>query len=121
MKIEDELAITGDTLLLQILINNLLENAVKYSPAASTVTLKARKNKNKIEVSILDEGPGIPEAEKQRIFDRFYRIGNEAQRKTKGTGLGLYLCRKIAADHNGGIAVTNNSPHGSNFTIQFAL
>ncbi|HJU45844.1 MAG TPA: ATP-binding protein, partial [Chitinophagaceae bacterium] len=109
---EDDLVITGDTLLLQILINNLLENAVKYSPSTGTITLKARSNKNKIEVSILDEGPGIPDEEKQRIFDRFYRIGNEAQRKTKGTGLGLYLCRKIASDHNATISVTNNSPQG---------
>lgn len=119
--IEDNLVITGDTLLLQILINNLLENAVKYSHPTGTVTLQARKNKNKITISILDEGPGIPEAEKKRIFDRFYRIGNEAQRKTKGTGLGLYLCRKIAADHKAAISVTNNSPQGSNFTIHFEV
>jgi K+-sensing histidine kinase KdpD len=119
-EIEDDLVINGDTLLLQILINNLLENAVKYSPATGMITLKAQRNKNKIVVSIIDEGPGIPDAEKKRIFDRFYRIGNEAQRKTKGTGLGLYLCRKIAADHDADLRVTNNNPHGSNFTIQFS-
>lgn len=119
--IEDNLVITGDAFLLQILINNLLENAVKYSPVTATVTLIARKNKNKINVSILDEGPGIPEPEKKRIFDRFYRIGNEAQRKTKGTGLGLYLCRKIAKDHHATISVTNNIPQGTNFTIHFPV
>ena len=119
-EIDKELFITGDRLLLQIMINNLLENAVKYSPVTGIVTLKAQQNKNKVLVSIADEGPGIPDAEKQRIFDRFYRIGNEAQRKTKGTGLGLYLCRKIAADHNAAITVTNNSPQGSNFIIQFS-
>lgn len=121
MEIEDDLVITGDTLLLQILINNILENAVKYSPSTGTITLKASRHKNRIGVCILDEGPGIPDGEKQRIFERFYRIGNEAQRKTKGTGLGLYLCRKIAADHNAQISVTNNSPQGSNFMIQFAV
>lgn len=119
--IEDNLAITGDALLLQILINNLLENAVKYSPPTAMITLTAQKNKNKIDISIIDEGAGIPEPEKKRIFDRFYRIGNEAQRKTKGTGLGLYLCRKIAQDHRATISVTNNSPQGSNFTIHFAV
>ena len=68
-----------------------------------------------------DEGPGIPEEEKDKIFERFYRIGNESVRKTKGTGLGLYLCKKIAHDHNAYISVTNLSPTGSNFTIHFKI
>lgn len=119
-EIEKELVITGDMLLLQILINNLLENAVKYSPPSGTITVKAFRNKTKIELQVLDEGPGIPDEERTRIFERFYRIGNEAQRKTKGTGLGLYLCRKIASDHGASITVAHNSPQGSNFIIQFA-
>ena len=56
------------------------------------------------------KGPGIPDEEKKKIFERFYRIGNEATRKTQGTGLGLYLCKRSPADHNADISVTNNIP-----------
>ena len=55
------------------------------------------------------KGPGIADDEKKKIFTKFYRIGNEATRKTQGTGLGLYLCSKIARDHNADISVTNNT------------
>ena len=72
-------------------------------------------------MQVKDEGPGIDDEEKKRIFTKFYRIGNEATRKTQGTGLGLYLCRKIARDHNGDISVTNNEPRGSNFVVIFKL
>ncbi len=119
--IEDDLAITGDTLLLQIMINNLLENAIKYSPKESTIAFTLSGRPYSITLSVLDEGPGIPDKEKKKIFDRFYRIGNESVRKTKGTGLGLYLCKKIAADHNAIIQVTDNAEHGSIFSIHFKL
>ncbi|HET9747341.1 MAG TPA: ATP-binding protein, partial [Chitinophagaceae bacterium] len=64
---------------------------------------------------------GISDAEKTKIFEKFYRTGNESTRKTQGTGLGLYLCRKIAEHHNADILVTNNEPAGSNFAIRFHL
>ena len=70
-------------------------------------------------MSVKDEGPGIPENEKKKIFSKFYRIGSEATRKTKGTGLWLYLCSKIAADHNADISVTDNQPRGSSFVVRF--
>jgi two-component system sensor histidine kinase CiaH len=119
IQIEQDLSITGDTLLLQIMINNLLENAVKYSPKESIIRFKLARSNRTIELNVIDEGPGIPEKERKKIFDRFYRIGNESMRKTKGTGLGLYLCRKIASDHNAVVSVTNNEDAGSNFTIHF--
>lgn len=119
--IEDDLAVTGDTLLLQIMINNLLENAVKYSPKERTITFKLSKLPNTIVLNVMDEGPGIPDKEKKKIFDRFYRMGNESVRQTKGTGLGLYLCKKIAADHNAFLQVTDNTNVGSNFSIHFKL
>lgn len=121
INIEPDLALTGDTLLLQIMINNLLENAIKYSPKESTIMFLLKRQSNAIDLHILDEGPGIPEEERKKIFDRFYRIGNESVRKTKGTGLGLYLCKKIAADHNAVIQVTNNAGSGSKFSIHFKL
>lgn len=121
INIEKDATVIGDTLLLQIMINNLLENAVKYAPKESTIGFKLVKHHHSIEINVIDEGPGIPENERKKIFDRFYRIGNESMRKTKGTGLGLYLCRKIAADHHAVISVTNNATAGSNFAIHFNM
>jgi K+-sensing histidine kinase KdpD len=118
-KIENDIVFTGDALLLQIMINNLLENAIKYSPKDSTISFDLNTKPGSIELNVADEGNGIPENEKKNIFERFYRIGNEDQRKTKGTGLGLYLCRKIAKDHHANIFVSNNITKGSIFTIRF--
>jgi signal transduction histidine kinase len=120
-QIEPEIDIAGDSLLLQMMINNLIENAVKYSPREKPITCLLQKNDTIVRLNIIDEGAGIPDNEKKKIFEKFYRIGNEATRKTQGTGLGLYLCRKIAKDHNADISVTNNTPSGSNFTITFHL
>ena len=109
----------GDPLLLQIMVNNMVENAIKYSPKESTIKASLRKENGNIQLEIADEGEGIPDAEKARIFEKFYRIGNENTRKTQGTGLGLYLCSKIARDHNADISVTNNHPRGSIFAVSF--
>jgi len=119
--IEDEIEIAGDPLLLQLMISNLIENAVKYSPKEKPITCKLHKTDNKVFLNIIDEGTGVTDSEKAKIFEKFYRTGNESTRKTQGTGLGLYLCRKIAEDHNADISVTNNVPTGSNFVIHFRL
>jgi len=119
--IEPEIEISGDPLLLQLLISNLIENAVKYSPKEKLIICKLHKSGNDVIMNIIDEGIGIADSEKTKIFEKFYRTGNESTRKTQGTGLGLYLCRKIAGDHNADISVTNNIPSGSNFAIHFHL
>ncbi|NOT52178.1 MAG: two-component sensor histidine kinase [Chitinophagaceae bacterium] len=120
-QIEQDADVKGDSLLLQMMINNLLENAMKYSPKEGPVSALLKRYRSGIELQISDEGPGIPEEEKKKIFSKFYRIGNEATRKTQGTGLGLYLCQKIARDHNADISVTDNVPHGSIFTVIFKV
>jgi two-component system, OmpR family, sensor histidine kinase CiaH len=120
-QIEPGTDIKADALLLQMLINNLLENAIKYSPKESSIKASLQKTNSAIILNIIDQGPGIAEDEKKNIFTKFYRIGNESTRKTQGTGLGLYLCRKIARDHNADISVTNNTPHGSNFSVTFYI
>lgn len=109
--------VQGEQLLLQMLVNNLVENALKYSPKDKLVQVLLRSDQRHVCLSVIDEGSGIPDEEKKRVFDKFYRIGNENTRKAKGTGLGLYLCRKIAADHKGHIQVTDHVPNGSNFTV----
>jgi two-component system, OmpR family, sensor histidine kinase CiaH len=116
--LEEEVVVTGDALLLQIMVNNLLENAVKYSPKGSTITVTLKHEGSDIVISVADEGAGIPEDEKRKIFRRFYRIGNEQTRAAKGTGLGLYLCKKIVADHGGVINVKDNQPSGSIFIVR---
>ncbi len=118
-EIEPDADVKGDALLLQMMINNLLENALKYSAKETPVTASLKKYRSGTELQVKDEGPGIPDHEKKKIFSKFYRIGNETTRKAKGTGLGLYLCRKIARDHNADISVTDNKPGGSNFTVVF--
>lgn len=118
-QIEEGIDITGDPLLLQILANNLIENALKYSEKNEPVEVTLDKKNNSITMQVIDEGPGIAEEERSKIFSKFYRIGNEATRKKQGTGLGLYLCEKIAKDHNADILMTNNNPKGSIFAIKF--
>ena len=117
--IEHDMDVKGDALLLQMMINNLLENGIKYSPKEKPISSVLKNENSSIQLSVVDEGPGIPDEEKKKIFEKFYRIGNEVTRKTQGTGLGLYLCRKIAKAHNADISVTNRSGGGSIFTITF--
>jgi signal transduction histidine kinase len=114
-----ECTVPGDPLLLQMLVNNLAENAIKYSPKEGTITISLKKEGSRIVLSVTDEGPGIPDNEKKKIFSKFYRTGSEKTRSTQGTGLGLYLCRKIARDHRATIKVSDNSPIGSIFTVVF--
>ena len=120
-KIESEIApnifIDGDRLLLQILVNNLIDNAQKYSPKDSPLTISLSEKNNRIILQVKDTGKGIAEAEKEKIFNKFYRIGNTATKSAKGTGLGLYLTKKIANQHNANITVTDNNPSGAIFTV----
>lgn len=119
--IEPEIDLQGDALLLQILLNNLLENAIKYSPAQSTITVQLKKAGSQVLLKVSDQGEGVPDAEKKKIFERFYRVGNEATRTTKGTGLGLYLCERIARHHKATMSVSDNSPKGSVFHVNFVV
>jgi K+-sensing histidine kinase KdpD len=119
--IEPDLRVFGDPILMQILINNLIENAVKYSPPDSVVEILLNRIDDQGILEVRDEGPGIPKKEWKRIFQKFYRVGNEDTRTTQGTGLGLYLCRKITLDHRMRLEVADNYPRGSLFKVRFNL
>jgi K+-sensing histidine kinase KdpD len=121
MDIRPGTILTGDPLLLQILVNNLVENAVKYSPKTSPIRVRLSAGEKAVVLQVTDEGPGIPDNEKNKVFDKFYRIGNENTRVAKGTGLGLFLCKKIAEDHHATIRLTDNTPTGCIFTVSFTL
>lgn len=120
-EIAAEVYVMGDSVLLQMAINNLIDNALKYSPKESAITIVLRPQQKQISLMIIDEGKGIDLMEKKKIFEKFYRIGNKATKEAKGTGLGLYLTKKIALQHGASIFVVDNTPTGSNFTILFTI
>ncbi len=113
--------IQAEPLLMQLLVNNLLDNAHKYSTITSPITVLLTTQENQIQLMIKDEGVGIPIEERDKIFEKFYRIGDESTRTTKGTGLGLYLCKKISKFHQATINVEANMPNGSVFKINFPI
>ena len=120
-KIERDIApdifINGDRMLLQILANNLIDNAIKYGAKDLPVTVLLREENEKIIFQVKDRGKGIAAEEKDKIFNKFYRVGNSATKAAKGTGLGLYLTKKISKQHNANISVTDNNPSGAIFTV----
>jgi signal transduction histidine kinase len=119
-EIDPDVELGGDALLLKLLISNLLENANKYSGKEKNIWLVLQKKQRTV-LQVRDEGEGIPDAEKEAVFQKFYRIGNEQTRTTKGTGLGLYICKKIAAVHGASIQLADNVPQGSIFTVLFPV
>ena len=110
--------VTGDKLMLQMAINNLVDNALKYAAKETPVTVTLTLKNGQAAISVADEGPGIAETDKKKIFEKFYRVGNDATKKAKGTGLGLYLVDRIVAAHHGKISVSDNQPKGTIFVIQ---
>lgn len=115
---ENEIIITGDKILLQLAINNLLDNAIKYSEKDDVVLVKIFKANRKVNLEVIDRGIGIKNSEKKRIFEKYFR-GSGMQ--AKGTGLGLYLTRKIVKQHHGIISFRNNEYGGTTFNIQLKV
>jgi len=111
--------IFGEPILIKLLLSNLLDNAIKYTTVETAILVKLEQQKGGCLLSVADNGPGIPETERREVFKKFYRLGDEHTRMAKGTGLGLYLCKKIAHDHNAVISVKSNIPTGSIFTVHF--
>ncbi len=101
------------------IITNLVDNALKYSPDKKEIILELLNEKNEIVLNVKDNGCGISDQDKEKIFNKFFRVGNEETRNSKGTGLGLYIVNYIANKHNARILVKNNLPKGSIFEIRF--
>lgn len=119
MGIEDGVSLVGDQFALSSVISNLIENAIKYSPSCAPVKLKLYRNRKHVYFEVADQGIGIEDQEKLRIFDKFYRVGTEQTRKAKGTGLGLYIVKQVLDKHHAKIGVKNNHPNGTIFEITF--
>lgn len=116
----DDFNFKGESTLWKVVISNLIENARKYSPSDEPIEIGISKENNNVKLSIKDKGVGILDAEKLKIFQKFYRIGNENTRNSKGTGLGLYIVKKIVTLYKYDITVKNNSPKGSIFEVLFS-
>ena len=117
----DYTIIEGDQMGLTSIAVNLIENAIKYSTEAAIIAIQLSEKNKKVFLTFTDNGIGIPDQEKKRIFEQFYRIGNEDTRKTKGTGLGLYIVAQIVKAHGGKIEVRDHPTGGSVFKIEMPL
>ncbi len=118
-EIEPKIEITGDKFALTSVVTNLIENAIKYSGPCQTVGVKLFLKEGKVYLEVADSGIGIADNEKGKIFDKFYRVGSEETRNTKGTGLGLYIVKEVLEKHKASIKVKDNRPVGSIFEVVF--
>ena len=119
LQIDPDLQISGNADTLKQIIVALLDNAKKYSPDESEITLKLEKVAERIQLSVIDLGLGIPDDKKQLIFQRFYRVDTSHSTEIKGSGLGLSIVSQLVKLNNGSIKVLNNVPKGSIFMISF--
>ena len=118
--------ITGDEERLVQVLANLLDNAIKYTPEGGQITVAARRmplaqadvRRNSVELTVTDTGIGIPEQDRPRVFERFYRVDKARSRELGGTGLGLAIVRHIVEGHGGQIWVEGNVPTGSRFVVR---
>jgi two-component system, OmpR family, sensor histidine kinase SenX3 len=115
---KSRLRVMGDPSLLQIAVSNLIANAVKYSPDHTRVGVGVRSVKGFVEIAVTDQGVGIPEADLDRVFERFYRVDPARSRATGGTGLGLAIVKHVVGNHGGDVRVWSQPGKGSTFTIR---
>lgn len=119
LSVQQGIMLKGDKFALTSVVTNLIENAVKYSPPCAEVQVSLKRSNGQIQFIVADSGIGINDQEKSRIFDKFYRVGSEDTRKTKGTGLGLFIVKQVLDKHQASIKVNNNQPSGTIFEVTF--
>jgi len=114
--------VQGDEELLTTALRNLIDNAVAYSPERTRVGIETRQtDDHHVEISVTDQGIGIPEPEQERIFERFYRVDPARSRLTGGTGLGLAIVKHVATKHGGEVVIWSKEGSGSTFTLRLPL
>jgi two-component system sensor histidine kinase SenX3 len=114
---EEGLVLLGNREQVAVAVGNLVANAVAYSPAGSTVVVGAKAGESTVDITVTDQGIGIPAHEIDRIFERFYRVDPARHRSTGGTGLGLSIVKHVAASHGGDVRVWSVEGQGSTFTL----
>ena len=113
--------VRGDRSALRLVIDNLLDNAVKYTPSKGDVTVRVWNGDRYANLVVTDTGIGIAAHEQERIFERFYRVDKARSRGTGGTGLGLSIVRHVATNHHGEVAVTSREGEGSTFVLRLPI
>jgi signal transduction histidine kinase len=116
-----ELNLNIDASKVRQIVMNLLNNAIKYSPENNTVELRWHKDGQYFNLEIQDHGIGIPLAEQERVFEKFFRAANAVSKQTEGTGLGTYISRSIARAHGGDVSFVSVEGQGSTFTLKLPL
>jgi signal transduction histidine kinase len=121
LRVNTPIMIVGDRMRLRQLFLNLIDNAIKYTPAGGTVTLAMERQDGAVVFRITDTGIGIPAEDVAKIFDRFYRVDKARSREMGGTGLGLSIAKWIVELHRGTITVTSEPQKGSVFTVRLPM
>ena len=111
---------TDEGKVLQI-ISNLVDNAFKYSPSGAPVRVQAERDGEGVTIAVTDAGPGIPDEAAEKVFERFYQVDQSSTREVGGTGLGLYICRRLAEALGGRVWIERSSPEGSTFSLWVPL
>jgi two-component system, OmpR family, sensor histidine kinase SenX3 len=112
------LRVYGEPELITTAIRNLVANAIAYSEDGTSVSVVTRRTGDVVEVAVTDQGQGIPAADRERIFERFYRVDPARSRATGGTGLGLSIVKHVCVNHGGEVTVWSHEGHGSTFTVR---
>lgn len=111
-------AVWGDESMLVTAVHNLIANAIQYSPDGTRVGIGVSRRDGAIEIAVTDQGVGIPESERERVFERFYRLDTARSRQTGGTGLGLAIVKHVVQNHGGEVRLWSQQGRGSTFTIR---
>jgi len=120
LHINEDAELYADRFMMETVLINLLENAIKYAGIHSNIVVYSSKENDRFIFGVKDNGPGIPKEQRDQIFKKFYRIGNEETRTQKGSGLGLYLAYQFTLLHDGKISCIDNQPTGANFQVSLS-
>mgnify|MGYP001118301092 CR=1 FL=1 len=115
---EEALCLEGDPDRVGLIFSNLLSNAIKYTPPGTRVMVRGRAQEAAVVVEVADNGPGIPAEHLRNIFDKFYRAPSPVRQKKRGSGIGLYLVKRLAEAHGGTVTVSSTLEQGTSFTVR---
>jgi signal transduction histidine kinase len=121
LHLEKDIIANLDVFFVETIVNNLLDNALKYGGSSGKIELYLVKKAERLVFGVKDQGPGIEKEEIKKMFEKFYRSGNEDTRQQKGSGLGLFIVAELVRMHHGKVSYKENTPRGANFEIQLEL